>query len=157
MGALCCCCAGDEDGEDQKETEMKATISEADKKTLAISPKMSAPTINVKDRTYVSGHGLAIAAVPIEQDAAYWEWHIAVLTTLGLDVHLVEDIMFGVASKKDRKFYQELEENGAEKTGVYGMMMCIGNNAVREGVAVPLCEKTDSCQSRNALIIYLSF
>ena len=116
MGALCCCCAGDEEGEDQKETEMKATISEADKKTLAISPKMSAPTINVEDRTNVSGNGLAVAAVPIEQDAAYWEWHVAVLDK---NVPLVEDIMFGVASKKDHKFYQELEENGADKAGAY--------------------------------------
>jgi hypothetical protein len=121
MGALCCCCASDEEGEDQKETEMKATISEADKKTLAISPKMSAPTINVEDRTNVSGNGLAVAAVPIEQDAAYWEWHVAVQDKNGGASH-VEDIMFGVASKKDRKFYQELEENEADKTGAYGIM-----------------------------------
>jgi hypothetical protein len=146
MGALCCCCA-DEEGDDQKETEMKATISEADKKALAISPKMSAPTINVEDRTHVSGSGLALAAVPIEQDAAYWEWHIAVLDK---NVHLVEDTMFGVATKKDRKFYQELEENGAEKTGAYSIKCVLLMNAThapRDGTVRALCEK--ECQSRN--------
>jgi hypothetical protein len=107
---------------DQKETEMKATISEADKKALAISPKMSAPTIKVESRTLVSGYGLAVAAVPIEQDAAYWEWHIGVQDK---NVHLVEDVMFGVASKKDRKFYKELEENGADEAaaGAYCIVL----------------------------------
>lgn len=43
-----------------------------------------------------------MAGAAIEQDAAYWEWHI----------HNVPDdanIMFGIATKKDRNFYNDLE------------------------------------------------
>jgi hypothetical protein len=93
---------------------MKATKpTEEDLKSLAISPRMSAPTIKVQERTMVSGNGLALAVVPIEQDAAYWEWHCH----LDPDVHICEDAMFGVASKKDSKFYAEIAQNGAANEG----------------------------------------
>jgi hypothetical protein len=53
----------------------------------------------------VSGHGLALAGVSVEQDAAYWEAHI-VIPGEGDAI----DVMFGVATKKDRKYYKALEE-----------------------------------------------
>ena len=73
----------------------------------------------------VSGSGLALAKIPIEQDAAYWEWHV---NLPGLprhpdededdmhDVHMNGDdevdpyaIKFGVATRKDRNFYKMME------------------------------------------------
>jgi hypothetical protein len=48
---------------------------------------------------------LALIGTALEQDAAYWEWHIK----LPARTH-VETILFGVAQKKDRKFYHELED-----------------------------------------------
>jgi hypothetical protein len=102
MGAVCCClCRSIEDGETDQEMEMQAKKRA---KSLAISAKMSAPTIAI-DAPYISGNGLALIGVAIEQDAAYWEWHIK----LPPRTH-VETILFGVAQKKDRKFYQELED-----------------------------------------------
>ena len=52
----------------------------------------------------MSGHGLALAGAAIEQDAAYWEWHIN-------KVPEGAKISFGVAHKKDRKFYNELDKS----------------------------------------------
>ena len=40
-----------------------------------LSRAMSAPTIRLQGFT-LSGSGLALAKIPIEQDAAYWEWHV---------------------------------------------------------------------------------
>jgi competence protein ComGC len=52
----------------------------------------------------VSGRGLALAAVVVEQDAAYWEVHVERAQEGSVEA------MFGVATKKDRKFYTALEE-----------------------------------------------
>ena len=54
----------------------------------------------------VSGLGLALAGVLLEQDAAYWEVHVEV----GEPSATAFEVMFGVATKKDRKFYQSDEE-----------------------------------------------
>jgi hypothetical protein len=75
-------------------------------KSLCVSRKMSSPTIQVTDTAgcVMKGRGLALIATPLEQDAAYWEWHI----TLPARQH-VDTILFGVTGRKDRTFYQELE------------------------------------------------
>jgi hypothetical protein len=56
-------------------------------------------------RPQVSGRGLALAGVSIEQDSAYWEAHIVIPG----DGDAL-DIMLGVATKKDRKYYNAMEE-----------------------------------------------
>jgi hypothetical protein len=53
----------------------------------------------------ISGFGLALAGVSIEQDAAYWEAQIDIPADGG-----AMEVMFGVATKKDRKFYNALDE-----------------------------------------------
>lgn len=69
----------------------------------------------------VSGRGLALAAVVIEQDAAYWEVHVVddKQQEEGTDGEngnssnsssVVVEAVFGVATKKDRKFYAALLE-----------------------------------------------
>ena len=58
----------------------------------------------------IGGTGLGLVGVALEQDAAYWEWHIA----LPARAH-VDTILFGVTGKKDRKFYQELEGKSQEE------------------------------------------
>lgn len=61
----------------------------------------------------ITGKGLALAGVAMEQDTAYWEAHIAISA---------EDaryrVWFGVASKKTREFYKEKEQGGALETEV---------------------------------------
>jgi hypothetical protein len=141
MGCCCSCLGGDqEDGSPSAaETELQAQNAEVDKKILSIARGMSAPTIEVEDRTKVcrfirvhsvsvrsclllfvngplcwflhtliirkvSGCGLALAAVVIEQDTAYWEVHVARAQEGSAEA------MFGVATKKDRKFYAASEE-----------------------------------------------
>ena len=80
----------------------------------------------------MSGSGLALAKIPIEQDATYWEWHV---NLPGLPRHPDDDeydedrmhslnmdddesatddedpyaLKFGVATRKDRHFYKSLE------------------------------------------------
>jgi SPRY domain len=49
----------------------------------------------------ISGHGLALAGVTIEQDAAYWEVHV---TSSGSDERL--DVLVGLATKKDKKYFE---------------------------------------------------
>jgi hypothetical protein len=43
--------------------------------------------------------------VAVEQDAAYWEGHVDLPEGKG-----PQEIMLGVATKKDRKFYTALEQ-----------------------------------------------
>lgn len=52
-----------------------------------------------------------MAGASIEQDAAYWEWHILHVPP-GTDK---PQIKFGVATKKDRQFYNTLAENGGNE------------------------------------------
>jgi hypothetical protein len=77
---------------------------------LAISRALSSATIEVQepDRTRASGYGLALAGVSIEQDAAYWEAHVDFVASSS-DSSRTE-IMLGVATKKDRQFFKDLEE-----------------------------------------------
>ena len=92
------------------------------RQALDISATMSAPTITRKGAGIITGHGLALAGVPIEQDACYWEWHIS--SSNGPSHTAIETIHFGVSSKKDPKFYQGLNdtdvvpEEGGEYTPV---------------------------------------
>eukprot|EP00568_Trieres_chinensis_P007448 CAMPEP_0183291780 /NCGR_PEP_ID=MMETSP0160_2-20130417/1074_1 /TAXON_ID=2839 ORGANISM="Odontella Sinensis, Strain Grunow 1884" /NCGR_SAMPLE_ID=MMETSP0160_2 /ASSEMBLY_ACC=CAM_ASM_000250 /LENGTH=200 /DNA_ID=CAMNT_0025452625 /DNA_START=138 /DNA_END=740 /DNA_ORIENTATION=+ len=90
-------------------------------KNLTISRKMSAPKVNHTDGTKVSGAGLALVGVPIEQDAAYWEWHIQQTGGAGSgpDAPRIEDDesnapKFGVATKKDGNFYKALASHAAD-------------------------------------------
>ena len=74
MGCLLSCFkkGGDAAGETSngnKETEM--ANSKASGKSLAVSRSMTAPTIEVKNGTLLSGMGLALVGTPVEQDAAY--------------------------------------------------------------------------------------
>eukprot|EP00542_Grammatophora_oceanica_P020198 CAMPEP_0194032394 /NCGR_PEP_ID=MMETSP0009_2-20130614/5346_1 /TAXON_ID=210454 /ORGANISM="Grammatophora oceanica, Strain CCMP 410" /LENGTH=168 /DNA_ID=CAMNT_0038672825 /DNA_START=213 /DNA_END=719 /DNA_ORIENTATION=+ len=73
---------------------------------MVISRKMSAPSV-VFEGLKVSGNGLALAGVSIEQDAAYWEWHVSGES---------QDMLFGVATSKDRNFYKSLEENDGDES-----------------------------------------
>ena len=101
------------------ETEMQSASShEALKKSLSISPKMSAPTIHMDDnRLTIWGSGLALAAVSIEQDAAYWEWHVSLPSQPNDKVpRMVDDILFGVAAKRDPKLYEKLKEKSVPGT-----------------------------------------
>jgi hypothetical protein len=55
----------------------------------------------------LSGMGLSLVGTTIEQDAAYWEVHIDVPDD---DKGTAYEVMFGVATKKDRKFFNALAE-----------------------------------------------
>ena len=65
----------------------------------------------------VSGHGLALAAVTLEQDSAYFEVHVELKNPNKAKEEEAEEssveIMVGVATRKDRKFYNENEEKDA--------------------------------------------
>ena len=103
MGGCCSCCGCSEDSSNagnDKEMELQAQKS---RQALSIRETMSAPTIVRKNPTTLSGQGLALAGVTIEQDVAYWEWHMKATSQ-----RTVESILFGVTGKKDAKFYQDL-------------------------------------------------
>mmetsp|Transcript_5380 Transcript_5380/g.11834 ORF Transcript_5380/g.11834 Transcript_5380/m.11834 type:complete len:266 (+) Transcript_5380:197-994(+) len=155
MGACCSCFDGITGGKhgnssslngDDQSTEMTSRNSAngIPPPTHGLSRAMSAPTIQIQGFK-VSGSGLALANIPVEQDAAYWEWHVHLP---GLprpppeedndddeneddfqDVQMNgEDngsdnssdydpyaLKFGVATRKGRVFYQSLEN--AEQEG----------------------------------------
>eukprot|EP00591_Stephanopyxis_turris_P004330 CAMPEP_0195520586 /NCGR_PEP_ID=MMETSP0794_2-20130614/17223_1 /TAXON_ID=515487 /ORGANISM="Stephanopyxis turris, Strain CCMP 815" /LENGTH=188 /DNA_ID=CAMNT_0040649973 /DNA_START=235 /DNA_END=801 /DNA_ORIENTATION=- len=88
---------------------------------------MSAPTVNV-DVCTVSGTGLALAGVSVEQDSAYWEWHIEIPSKqekingdeMGGDDSYddfddeddeFEAVKFGVCTKKSQAFYKAMAAN----------------------------------------------
>jgi len=90
------------------ETEMKvASAGGSGNDKFVVSRAMSSPTVSVERKTTVSGFGLALAAVTIEQDSAYWEAHVD-----GIDENQEIELYFGVATKKDRSYYKSVEEGG---------------------------------------------
>ena len=140
MGVCCSCfdgiMGGHASSNGDKSTEMtgRNSASGVPPPTHGMSRAMSAPTMQVQGFR-VSGSGLALAKIPVEQDAAYWEWHV---NLPGLprpppsddedeedfdDVQMngnssengseaEEDpyaLKFGVATRKDRNFYKSLE------------------------------------------------
>lgn len=112
-----------------------------------LSRAMSAPTIRLQGFT-VSGSGLALAKIPIEQDAAYWEWHVNLpglprhpddsdndgededegrMESINMDDNDDNNnndpyaLKFGVATRKDRHFFKSLEkfeEEGDEASSI---------------------------------------
>lgn len=132
------CLEGEVDGgSTTNETELQQQKAK-NAKTLAIARSMSAPSIEVHNRTkvrlgmfldkrlqespshpghsssscspQVSGYGLALCGVAIEQDAAYWEAHIDIEGS-----EEKKEVMLGVATRKDRKFFTEQEQDGGGK------------------------------------------
>jgi hypothetical protein len=87
---------------------MTSKRQKASEKAMAISKVMSAPGIICETPLKISGNGLALAAVSIEQDSAYWEFHIEIPKGDS------KDVMFGVTTKKDPKFYRNLEESDGD-------------------------------------------
>lgn len=82
-------------------------------KSLSISRAMSAPTIELEGGPcVVSGSGLALCGCSIEQDAAYWEWHIQ-----NIPEGSSSDVMFGVATRKNSAFFKSLDEQSGD--GMY--------------------------------------
>ena len=88
----------------------------------------------------ISGHGLALAAVNIEQDSAYWEVHIKF--NEGEDK---QDILVGLATKKDKKFFElhndEIEYNNKDdeyrkKNGIEYMSKITVSNGDVVGVVI---------------------
>lgn len=63
----------------------------------------------------ISGNGLALVGCSIEQDAAYWEWQIERTSGGSADDGDDDDDdddnapKFGVATRKDQKFYRALQ------------------------------------------------
>lgn len=127
----CCCCKSEDDGPSEKDLELKA-------KSLAVSRNMTSPNVEIGQRGVVSGAGLALAGVQIEQDAAYWEWHIRLPAKTHCDT-----ILFGVTSKKNRDFYRELEDKIPGEEGTYRV-----NSSSSVNVETPSCPQYKcSCTS----------
>ncbi|KAL7495849.1 hypothetical protein ACHAWT_004195 [Skeletonema menzelii] len=142
MGACCSCfdaiSGGKHSSQNGSSTEMtprnNSSKGSIPPPSLGLSRAMSAPTIRLQGFT-VSGSGLALAKIPVEQDAAYWEWHVNLpglprypddgdenddegrMQSINMDDdndnnNEGEDpyaLKFGVATRKDRHFYKSLE------------------------------------------------
>jgi len=98
-------------------------------KSLCVARKMTQPSIAMEPGgCKISGHGLALAGVGIEQDAGYWEWHVNKLPE-------GTKLSFGVAHKKDRTFYNELEDANKDSPEHNGRSM-MKELEVKEGDTV---------------------
>lgn len=116
-------------------TNKKSSPQQHPPYSITVSDTMSAPTIlayegdddddNLEEgQVRISGYGLALIQMPMEQDAAYWEWFIEKddgRLKKNDDGDDVEDIdstylamKFGVATKKDPSFYQVQESSADE-------------------------------------------
>lgn len=69
---------------------------------------MSSPSIDLDahDTSKVSGIGLAVVGVSVEQDSAYWEVHIDLVS----DEAEAIELLAGVTERRDRAFFKSLEE-----------------------------------------------
>mmetsp|Transcript_28842 Transcript_28842/g.40778 ORF Transcript_28842/g.40778 Transcript_28842/m.40778 type:complete len:204 (-) Transcript_28842:1219-1830(-) len=104
MGGCCSCCSkGESDGADVEMTAKAQQIN----KDIIFSRKMSAPTITVNSNS-ITGNGLAVSGLTIEQDAGYYE------IILKAPKGPCDDVMFGLTTKKNRDFYKKLAEASDE-------------------------------------------
>ncbi|GAX24999.1 hypothetical protein FisN_2Lh282 [Fistulifera solaris] len=128
MGACCSCC--EDASAVVSETEMKEQKA-TNEKSLSISRVMSAPSVDVQDDCKMSGYGLGLVGVAVEQDAAYWEAHIY------HDPGMSQEVSFGVATKKDQQFYRAMEEqDSADAKGTSLMRSIKVKNGDVVGIAV---------------------
>ena len=114
------CCNSCLKSESSRERDLEMTEQDAAKPTFqfVISRKMSCPSVTVTG-LQCKGDGLALVDCSIEQDAAYWEWHIKADDKVSNDddddfFNNMNALKFGVATKKSREFYnslREIEEN----------------------------------------------
>ena len=116
----CCSCIGD-DGAAVKESE----LVEQDTTQQSINTLMSSPHINVEGNLCVTGSGLALVGTALEQDAAYWEFHISLPARKHIDT-----ILFGVSAKKDRKFYEGANEKNVEEGQFSSTLICYDINHI---------------------------
>mmetsp|Transcript_25640 Transcript_25640/g.28726 ORF Transcript_25640/g.28726 Transcript_25640/m.28726 type:complete len:215 (-) Transcript_25640:140-784(-) len=112
MGGCCCSCMGDDD--DGAVTTKESELVKQDTAQKSINIRMSSPGIKVEGEgdLCATGSGLALIGTALEQDAAYWEFHISLPVGKQVDT-----ILFGVSTKKGRKFYEEVkydEQSGEE-------------------------------------------
>lgn len=92
---------------DQHSPTDELLAEEAMPQVHEIDAAMSAPSITIANdlKNVVTGFGLALADVPVEQDSAYWEWRISNHSGDGAV------LMFGVSNKRNSKFYEILAES----------------------------------------------
>lgn len=105
----CCSCISNDGGEESKETE----LTEQDRTQHSINVRMSNPGVRVEGNLCATGSGLALIGTALEQDAAYWEFHISLPARKHVDT-----VLFGVSTKKDRKFYEDLKDKEHDEEGV---------------------------------------
>jgi len=115
---------GYDDGALTKESE----LVKQDTAQKSINIPMSSPGIKVEGDLCATGSGLALIGTALEQDAAYWEFHISLPVGKQVDT-----ILFGVSTKKARKFYEEVkydeqsgEEGAPSETNGTEWMRCVG-------------------------------
>eukprot|EP00979_Chaetoceros_neogracilis_P006973 scaffold1433_cov175-Chaetoceros_neogracile.AAC.2 len=138
---LCCSCF-DSIRPSENQTEMTEQNAPKPSFQFIISRKMSSPSVDISGLT-VKGEGIALVGVSIEQDAAYWEWHVTAedgKITSGDDN---EDffsndlaLKFGVATKKSREFYNSLanvSDNDADVNIDDGTKLMRGIPNVQDG------------------------
>lgn len=117
MGSCCSGCLRSKSSESETEMTEQGNGSKipSNPSSISLSSKMSAPTIQTNQCNLISGMGLALIDVSIEQDAAYWEWHIETLTNEDNededDFDSFTSLKFGVATKKNANFYKALAFN----------------------------------------------
>uniref|UniRef100_A0A7S2SGK5 SPRY domain-containing protein n=1 Tax=Eucampia antarctica TaxID=49252 RepID=A0A7S2SGK5_9STRA len=116
MGGCCSCFGTKETG--NQETEMTSRSNGAESNgvsSLTIARHMTAPSVEIENARILKGSGLALVGVTVEQDAAYWEWHVESLKEDGPPLEDDEDpsnaLMFGVATMKNPKFYRAMALN----------------------------------------------
>lgn len=161
MGACCSCLdairGGGSDGNGESGVEFRTKATAIPPPCHGISRTMSSPTIRIipadtsagsngnnggkNNRSRrgggvrVSGCGLALGMVPVDQDAAYWEWHIHLPRKIRRQSGKDDDdddngdeekiamfdedddpyaLKFGVATRKDRNFYKTLHTETME-------------------------------------------
>ena len=110
----CCSCIGD-DVICTKENE----LVKQDTTQHSINVRMSSPGIKVQDNLCATGSGLALIGTALEQESAYWEFHIS----LPPQEH-IDSILFGVSTKKDRNFYEEANKKSKEEGRYQSFKFC---------------------------------
>ena len=71
---------------------------------------MSAATIDSTSNQALTGFGLALVGVSVEQDSAYWEVHVELPTSSSEQAPPPLPIMVGVSLKRDRAFFKALDD-----------------------------------------------
>lgn len=145
------------------QSEDEEALDNVKNNPLSFSNDMSQPTIQIQSdvsttscdsSNIVSGHGLAIADLALEQDYSYWEWHVIKKRLQDLDKDSTDECKIGISTTRNQKFYEILQGDGNASSLILATKLMTSMGGLVDGDVVGVC--TDLKSFPKSIQIYLN-